>query len=236
MKIQNLGSVLYETGIAVGAIVGTMRLCRIKEHNPSFSGRCYVICTCWRAWWASSNNHFSGYTTQLTLSCCYLAYGLSLRNLEEMMLERGIAVNHSTIHRWVLRLSPLSVKVSKKHRTIYGDGTRYVDETYIKVKGKWTDLYRAVNANGDTLDFMLSRHRSKKSALKFSRESLHQNGSPHTINIDKSKANTASLVTLTQPYCFTFKIRQCRDKNNIVKKDHRFIKKCCQLDAGIQKF
>ena len=106
-----------------------------------------------------------------------------------------------------MRLSPLLVKVSKKHRTIYSGGTWYADETYIKFKGKWTYLYRAVNANGDTLDFMLSQHRSKKSALKFFRQNLHQNGSPHTINIDKSKANTAALVTLTQPYCFTFKIR-----------------------------
>ena len=108
-----------------------------------------------------------------------------------MMLERGIKVDHSTIHRWVLRLSPLLLKISKKHRTIYAGGTWYADETYIKVKGKWTYLYRAVNANGDTLDFMLSRYRSKKSALKFFRQSLHQNGSPHTIKIDKAK--------LTQP-------------------------------------
>ena len=89
------------------------------------------------------------YPVEIILLCLrwYLAYGLSLRNLEEMMLERGIGVDHSTIHRWVLRLSPLLVKVSKKHRTIYSGGTWYVDETYIKVKGKWTYLYRAVNAN-----------------------------------------------------------------------------------------
>ena len=61
--------------------------------------------------------------------------------------------------------------------------------------------------------------------LKFFRQNLHQNGSPHTINIDKSKTDTAALVTLTQPYCFTFKIRQCQYKNNIVEQDHRFIKK-----------
>ena len=89
------------------------------------------------------------YPVEIILLCLrwYLAYGLSLRNLEEMMLERGIGVDHSTIHRWVLRLSPLLVKVSKKHRTIYSGGTWYADETYIKVKGKWTYLYRAVNAN-----------------------------------------------------------------------------------------
>ena len=65
---------------------------------------------------------------------------------------------------------------------------------------------------------------------------LHQNGSPHTINIDKSKANTAALVTLTQPYCFTFKIRQCQYKNNIVEQDHRFIKKRCRPMLGFKSF
>ena len=178
------------------------------------------------------------YPVEIILLCLrwYLAYGLSLRNLEEMMLERGIGVDHSTIHRWVLRLSPLLVKVSKKHRTIYGGGTWYADETYIKIKGKWTYLYRAVNANGDTLDFMLSRHRNQKAALKFFRQNLHQNGSPHTINIDKSKANTAALVTLTQPYCFTFKIRQYQYKNNIVEQYHRFIKKRCRPMLGFKSF
>ena len=65
------------------------------------------------------------YPVEIILLCLrwYLAYGLSLRNLEEMMLERGIGVDHSTIHRWVLCLSPLLVKVSKKHRTIYSGGT-----------------------------------------------------------------------------------------------------------------
>ena len=74
------------------------------------------------------------------------------------MLERGIIVDHSTIHRWILRLAPLLVKKANNRRTMYG-GTWYVDETYIKVKGKWHYLYRAVNASGDTIDFMLSKHR-----------------------------------------------------------------------------
>ena len=178
------------------------------------------------------------YPVEIILLCLrwYLAYGLSLRNLEEMMLERGIGVDHSTIHRWVLRLSPLLVRVSKKHRTIYGGGTWYADETYIKVKGKWTYLYRAVNANGHTLDFMFSQHRDMKAALRFFKQTISQNASPHTINIDKSKANTAALVTLTQPNCFTFKIRQCRYKNNIVEQDHRFIKKRCRPMLGFKSF
>ena len=178
------------------------------------------------------------YPVEIILLCLrwYLAYGLSLRNLEEMMLERGIRVDHSTIHRWILRLSPLLVKVSKKHRTVYGGGTWYADETYIKVKGKWTYLYRAVNANGDTLDFMLSRHRNKKAALKFFKQTLHQNFSPRTINIDKSKANEASLMALTEPDSFQFKIRQCRYKNNIIEQDHRFIKKRCRPMLGLKSF
>ena len=94
-----------------------------------------------------------------------LAYSLSLRNLEEMMLDRGIKVDYSTIHRWVLRLSLLLLKISKKHRTIYASGNWYADETYIEVKGKWTYLYRAFNANGHTLDFIFRQHRDMKASL-----------------------------------------------------------------------
>ena len=75
-----------------------------------------------------------------------------------------------------------------------------------------------------------------KAALRFFKQTISQNASPHTINIDKSKANTAALVTLTQPNCFTFKMRQCQYKNNIIEQDHRFIKKMVPPNARVQKF
>ncbi|KZS22181.1 Transposase for insertion sequence-like element IS431mec [Wohlfahrtiimonas chitiniclastica] len=116
------------------------------------------------------------YPTEIILLCLrwYLSYSLSLRNLEEMMLERGIIVDHSTIHRWILRLSPLLTKNAHKRRILYG-GSWYIDETYIKIKGKWHYLYRAVNASGHTIDFMLSKRRDKRSAKRFFSKAMEKN-------------------------------------------------------------
>ncbi|CDH35126.1 transposase (fragment) [Xenorhabdus bovienii str. Intermedium] len=79
----------------------------------------------------------------------YLTYALSLRNLEEMMAERGIFVDHATIHRWVLRLVPLLSKAFRKRKKPVGSRWR-MDETYIKVKGQWKYLYRSVDTDGQT--------------------------------------------------------------------------------------
>ncbi len=81
----------------------------------------------------------------------YLAYGLSLRNLEEMMAERGISVDHATIHRWIMRCSPeLLEQLNRRRRAV--TRTWHMDETYIKVRGCWMYLYRAVDSNGDTVE------------------------------------------------------------------------------------
>jgi len=96
----------------------------------------------------------------------YLKYPLSYRNLKEMMIERGIQVDHSTIMRWVHQYSPEIEKKIRRHLRPTNDSWR-VDETYIKVKGKWKYFYRAVDSNGDTIDFMLSAKRNKKAAKRF---------------------------------------------------------------------
>jgi len=83
----------------------------------------------------------------------YLKYPLSYRNLKEMMIERGIKINHSTIMRWVHQYSPEIKKKIRRHLRPTNDSWR-VDETYIKVKGKWKYFYRAVDSNGDTIDFI----------------------------------------------------------------------------------
>lgn len=163
------------------------------------------------------------YPVEVILVCLhwYLAYSLSLRNLEEMMQERGIFVDHSTIHRWILRLTPKLASVARKKRKIYG-GSWYLDETYIKIKGKWHYLYRAVNGHGETIDFMLSKKRNKKSAYRFLRKAIVQNTYPTVINIDRSKANRAAIQLVNKPDLM-IKSRQCRYQNNIVEQDHRFI-------------
>lgn len=103
----------------------------------------------------------------------YLAYSLSLRNLEEMMAERGIVVDHSTLHRWVIRLVPLLDKAFRRRKRTVGRRWR-MDETYIKVKGQWKYLYRTVDTAGQTIDFLLAAKREAAAALRFFRKAIRQ--------------------------------------------------------------
>ncbi|EDY4933872.1 IS6 family transposase, partial [Salmonella enterica] len=125
----------------------------------------------------------------------YLAYSLSLRDLEEMMAERGIHVDHSTLHRRVIRLVPLLDKVFRRHKRAVGRRWR-MDETYIKIKGQWKYLYRAVDTAGQTIDFLLTAKRDAASALRFFRKAIRYHCEPEVVTIDKSGANTAALATL----------------------------------------
>ncbi|SDA99117.1 IS6 family transposase, partial [Mesorhizobium qingshengii] len=87
----------------------------------------------------------------------YLAYGLSLRDLREMMAERGISVDHSTIHRWVVHFAPLLMeRFNRRKRAVTGKW--HADETYIKVRGRWTYLYRAIDSVGDAVEFWFSEY------------------------------------------------------------------------------
>jgi putative transposase len=98
----------------------------------------------------------------------YLAYNLSLRNLEEMMAERGISVDHATIHRWTVRYAPLLLEqFNQRKRPVTGKW--HFDETYIKVRGRWMYLYRATDSNGDTVEFWFSERRNLTAAKRFLR-------------------------------------------------------------------
>lgn len=126
----------------------------------------------------------------------YLAYALSLCNLEAMMAERGIIIDHSTLHRGVIRLVPLLDKAFRRHKRPVGRRCR-MDETYIKIKGQWKYLYRAVDTAGQTIDFQLTARRDAATALRFFRKAIRHHGEPEVVTIDKSGANTAALATLT---------------------------------------
>ena len=121
----------------------------------------------------NTNFKWKHYQPEIIITCVrwYLKYPLSYRNLEEMMEERNVEVDHTTIMRWVNQYSPEINKKIRKHLNRTNDSWR-VDETYVKVKGKWTYLYRAVNSNGNTIDFMLSKKRNKKAARKNSLKRL----------------------------------------------------------------
>ena len=163
----------------------------------------------------------------------YLAYGLSLRDLKEMMVERGISVDHSTIHRWVVHFSPLLLKrLNRRKRSVTGKW--HMDETYIKVRGRWMYLYRAIDSVGDTVEFWFSEHRDLPAAKRFLRKALKRHGRPERIVIDGSHTNRKAIVSCdaenrlrersrrsSQP----IRIRKSRYMNNRIEQDHRRIKR-----------
>ena len=122
----------------------------------------------------------------------YAAYPLSLRNLEEMMAERAVVVDHATVHRWALKMLPVLAAVFRARKRSVGSSWR-VDETYIKVGGQWKYLYRAVDRLGQTVDFLLTAHRDVAAARRFFERAIDRHDVPEKITIDKSGANTAAV-------------------------------------------
>lgn len=171
----------------------------------------------------------------------YLAYPLSYRNIEEMMAERGLSVDHSTINRWVIKYSPLlELEFRQKYKKSVGSSWR-MDETYIKIKGKWHYLYRAVDKEGKTIDFMLSQNRDMESAIKFFRKAIVSQGFPEKVTIDKSSANLAALyevnsIIISWLTLLPIQIRQIKYLNNIIEQDHRFMKKIIRPMMGFKAF
>ncbi|HBQ5109255.1 TPA: IS6 family transposase [Klebsiella pneumoniae] len=167
----------------------------------------------------------------------YLVYSLSLRNLEEMMAEHGIFVDHSTLHRWVIRLVPLLDKAFRLHKRAMGCRWR-MDETYIKVKDQCKYLYRAVDTAGQTIDFLLTAKRDTAAALRFFRKAIRRHDEPEVVTIDKSGANTAALATLNagRPEEVTISVRQNKYLNDLVEQGHRSIKRRTKLMLGFKSF
>jgi transposase-like protein len=165
----------------------------------------------------------------------YLAYSLSYRDIEEIMKERGFEIDHSTIQRWVVHYAPQLEEAFHKKKKRPGDRWR-LDETYIKVKGKWKYFYRAVDKQGNTIDFLLTAKRDKKAALRFLTKAIGRNGKPGLINIDKSGANTAAIQDYNDDNHKRIKIRQCKYLNNIVEQDHRHVKRRVRAMLGFKSF
>ncbi len=137
---------------------------------------------------------------EIILTCVrwYCKYALSYRDLEEMMIERGACVDHSTVYRWVYRYSPELEKRMHYYKR-RPDTSWRVDETYIKVKGKWKYLYRAVDKNGNPIDFFLSHKRDTNNAKKFFSKTLNRlkyYERPSVINTDKNPAYDNAIFDL----------------------------------------
>jgi len=166
-------------------------------------------------------------------------FSLSYRDIEELCEIRGIILDHSTIQRWVIRFIPMIEKKLRRKKKSVSSSWR-MDETYIKIKGKWVYLYRAVDKYGDTIDFLLRAKRDKVAAKAFFKKAIKQNGKPEKINIDKSGSNTYALSDLNKEYKANneeeIEIRQNKYLNNIVEGDHRFIKRITRPMLGFKSF
>ena len=165
----------------------------------------------------------------------YVAYPISYRQLEEMMKERGVEVDHSNLNRWVLKYAPALENSFRQYKRPVGDSWR-MDKTYINVKGKWKYLYRAVDKFGATVDFLLTAKRDRKAALRFLRKAIGQNGTPSKITIDKSGANAAAINDYTEEEAVGIELRQVKYLNNIVEQDHRAIKRKTRPMLGFKSF
>ena len=165
----------------------------------------------------------------------YAAYPLSYRHLEEMMQERGMTVDHSSINRWAIRFLPLLEKAFRKHKHAVGTSWR-MDETYIRVNGAWKYLYRAVDKQGQTVDFLLTAKRDAAAARRFFEKAMRHNTVPDKITMDKSGANQAALVQLNKERQVLIEIRQVKYLSNIVEQDHRAIKRITRPMLGFKSF
>ena len=164
-------------------------------------------------------------------------FSLSYRDIEELLAIRGVKVDHSTIQRWVFKFSKEIEQNMNIRKRPVTDSWR-LDETYIKVGGKDRYLYRAVDKQGNTIDFLLTKRRMKGSAQKFLNKAIGNNGKPRIINIDKSGANTAGIKTWNKRGMTSkkIKIRRVKYLNNIVEQDHRSIKRRITITTGFKEF
>ena len=169
----------------------------------------------------------------------YLRYPLSYRNLEEMMGERGLTVDHTTVYPWIQAYATQLDKRCRSYLKPSNDSWR-VDETYIPVKGEWKYLYRAVDSEGNTLDFLLTAKRDATAAERFLRKALAaaHTQTPRVINVDKNAAYPKAEETLKAEDLLaeTTELRQNKYLNNIVEQDHRFIKRLTLAGMGFQSF
>ena len=156
------------------------------------------------------------------------------------MAERGVGVDHATLNRWVIKFSPLITMEARKLKQKTGVSWR-MDETYIKVKGKWTYYYWAIEKFGKTLDFMLSKHQNEAAATAFFTRAIGNKGFPDKVVIDKSGANLAGLqnmnyLLILNGWYWLIEILQVKYLNNIIEQDHRFIKKLTRQMKGFRSF
>ena len=168
----------------------------------------------------------------------YLRFSLSYRDVEELLTERGLSVDHVTVWRWVQRYAPELDRRLRKRLKATNDSWR-VDETYVRVKGKWVYLYRAVDSTGATIDFLLSAKRDAAAAERFLTKALggENHPAPRVINTDKHAAYPPAIVELKADRV----LEKCAHRpvqylNNVLEQDHRAIKRRVRASQHFRSF
>jgi len=177
------------------------------------------------------------YPLEVMLVCVrwYAAYPLSLRHIEEMMAERGVLVDHATVHRWSIKILPVLAAVFRRRKRPVGISWR-MDETYIKVAGQWKYQYRAVDSAGATIDFSLRAHRDYAAARAFFERAIELHGVPETITSTRAGADTAAIEGMLADSGTDIQLRQSKYLHNIVEQDHRAIKRIARPMLGFKSF
>ena len=169
----------------------------------------------------------------------YLRYSLSLRDVEELLEERCLEADHTTVWRWVQRYGPELEQRMRCHLKPSSKSWR-CDETYIKVKGRWCYLYRAIDSAGATIDFLLSAKRDADAAKRLFRKALSaaSHPQPRVINTDLAPIYNSAIAAMKKEGILR---RRCRHRpvqylNNILEQDHRAIKRRVNAKQGFREF
>ena len=169
----------------------------------------------------------------------YGTTALSYAHVSDMLAERGIFVNRSTIYRWFIEYSPKLRKKLRRYQFTTTDSSWQLDETYVRVKGKWLYLYRAINKQGETLDFYFSHKRNKESAYQFIKRCLRPyrlDNQPKTLNTDKHSSYANAITRLKEEGLLRADVnqRQIKSLNNGIESDHAPIKKLIVATGGFK--
>ena len=151
------------------------------------------------------------------------------------MAERSVEVDHSTIHRWAIKMLPVLAAVCRQRKRPVGKSWR-MDETYIKVAGQSKYLYRAADKSGATVDFLLRAKRDHAAVGAFFERAIGLHDVPEKVAVDKSGSNKAAIVSIQADSGLAITLRQSKYLNNIVEQDHRAIKRVTRPLLGFKSF
>jgi len=168
---------------------------------------------------------------------CPLVHSVSLEYASRGRTHAGMwgPRGSRTINRWVIKYSPpLEAAFHRQKRQVWISWR--MDETYIRVKGEWRYLYRAVDKYGQTIDFLLTEQRDERAAMRFLTKTIRRYGMPEKITIDGSEANAAAIKRDNEAYGTTILIRQVKYLNNLVEQDHRGVKRVTRPMLGFKSF